>query len=130
MSAKSINQFEDEKINIIQNKHKDSQIIRYTKDILQKPNLKNSEENNEIYTPKISQNEIDCIKAKLKENLETNLNLYIQSTKSKEQKISELLKIINQYESQINSLNSQIVLLTNNNKQMKQILKNIEINYK
>ena len=41
----------------------------------------------------------------------------------------ELLEIINQYESQISSLNNQIKLLTTNNKQLKEILQKIEFNY-
>ena len=73
--------------------------------------------------------EIEIIKEKLKENLDSNLTSYIISTKSKEQKITELLELINQYECQISSLNNQIILLTNNNKQMKENLKNTELNY-
>ena len=46
------------------------------------------------------------MKQKLKENLDNNLTSYILSTKAKEQKIMELLEIINQYESQIISLNA------------------------
>ena len=75
------------------------------------------------------QNDVESIKQKLKENLDSNLNSYILSTKSKEQKILELLELINQYEAQIASLNNQITLLTNNNKQTKEILKNMESNY-
>ena len=75
------------------------------------------------------QNDVESIKQKLKENLDSNLNSYILSTKSKEQKILELLELINQYETQISSLNNQITLLTNNNKQTKEILKNMETNY-
>ena len=75
------------------------------------------------------QNDVESIKQKLKENLDSNLNSYILSTKSKEQKILELLELINQYEAQIASLNNQITLLTNNNKQTKEILKNMETNY-
>jgi prefoldin subunit 5 len=69
------------------------------------------------------------VKQKLKENLDNNLTSYILSTKAKEQKIMELLEIINQYESQITSLNNQIKLLTSNNKQLKEILQKIEFNY-
>ena len=51
------------------------------------------------------------MKQKLKENLDNNLTSYILSTKAKEQKIMELLEIINQYESQIISLNAIQLLL-------------------
>ena len=64
-----------------------------------------------------------------KENIEKSLNSYIMANKSKEQKILELLEIINQYESQISALNKQIISLTNSNKQMKDIIKNIEFGY-
>lgn len=63
------------------------------------------------------------------ENLDKSLNPYIMANKSKEHKILELLEIINQYESQISSLNNQIISLTNRNKQMKEIIKNIEFDY-
>ena len=63
------------------------------------------------------------------ENLDKSLNPYIMANKSKEHKILELLEIINQYESQISSLNNQIISLTNRNKQMKEIIKNIELEY-
>ena len=46
------------------------------------------------------------MKQKLKENLDNNLTSYILSIKAKEQKIMELLEIINQYESQIICLNA------------------------
>ena len=91
------------------------------------------------------QNEIDLLKQNLavkpktninpykkeiyKENTDQNMNPYKASNKLKEQKILELLEIINQYESQISSLNNQIKFLTNNNKQMKEIIKNIEFGY-
>ena len=64
-----------------------------------------------------------------KENLENNLKSYIIANKSKEQKILDLLEIINQYELQISSLNKQILSLTNNNKQMKDIIKNMQFGY-
>ena len=64
-----------------------------------------------------------------KENLEKSLNSYIMANKSKEQKILELLEIVNQYETQISALNKQIISLTNSNKQMKDIIKNMEFGY-
>ena len=138
MSAnKSILEFnEEEKIDINLNQN-NSQIIKYSKDLEKKLNKQDikTENNKTVESQKLvnnlfKQNDIEKIKQKLKENLDSNLNSYILSTKSKEQKIVELLEIINQYESQITSLNNQIILLTKNNKQMKDILKNIEFNYK
>ena len=137
MSAKkSVSDFnEEEKVNNNSNQN-NSDIIRYSKDfkknILQqkiKKEINKQPENDKPEKNLFQQIEIDKIKQKLKENLDSNLNAYILSTKSKEQKILELLEIINQYESQISSLNSQIKLLTNNNKQMKEILKKIEHDY-
>ena len=64
-----------------------------------------------------------------KESKDESLNPYIASNKLKEKKILELLEIINQYESQISSLNNQIAFLTNKNKQMKEIIKNIEFDF-
>ena len=137
MSAKkSVSDFnEEEKVNNNPNQN-NSDIIRYSKDfkknILQqktKKEISKQPENDKPEKNLFQQIEIDKIKQKLKENLDSNLNAYILSTKSKEQKILELLEIINQYESQISSLNNQIKLLTNNNKQMKEILKKIENDY-
>ena len=137
MSAnKSILEFnEEEKVDINLNQN-NSQIIKYSKDLEKKLNKQDikTENNKTVESQKFvnnlfKQNDIEKIKQKLKENLDSNLNSYILSTKSKEQKIVELLEIINQYESQITSLNNQIILLTKNNKQMKEILKNIEFNY-
>ena len=138
MSAKKVvnNYKEEEKVHINQEKN-NSQIIRYSKDFIKNLNLKNikkenSKQNeNEMKQMKCTNNtnNINEIKQKLKENLDSNLNSYILSTKAKEQKILELLEIINQYESQILSLNNQIMLLTNNNKQMKEILRKMEFNY-
>ena len=134
MSAKkSVSDFnEEEKVNNNPNQN-NLEIIRYSKDfkknILQqktKKEISKQPENDKPEKNLFQQIEIDKIKQKLKENLDSNLNAYILSTKSKEQKILELLEIINQYESQISSLNNQIKLLTNNNKQMKEILKKIE----
>ena len=127
---------EEEKVDINLNQN-NSQIIKYSKDLEKKLNKQDikTENNKTVESQKFvnnlfKQNDIEKIKQKLKENLDSNLNSYILSTKSKEQKIVELLEIINQYESQITSLNNQIILLTKNNKQMKEILKNIEFNYK
>ena len=137
MSAKkTVSDFnEEEKVNNNPNQN-NLEIIRYSKDfkknILQqkiKKEISKQPENDKPEKNLFQQIEIDKIKQKLKENLDSNLNAYILSTKSKEQKILELLEIINQYESQISSLNNQIKLLTNNNKQMKEILKKIEYDY-
>ena len=141
MSAKKINYIEfneEEKVNN-NKKQNNSQIIRYSKDFM-KQNIKEKNKINELNHKKekvnsyslknlFDKSEIEIIKEKLKENLDSNLTSYIISTKSKEQKIIELLELINQYESQIASLNNQIILLTNNNKQMKENLKNTELNY-
>ena len=137
MSAqKSDIQFnEEEKVDINKGKN-NSQIIRYSKDFIknlrfEKIKQENNKQNEYIIKENNSkdQNDIDKIKQKLKENLDSNLNSYILSTKAKEQKILELLEIINQYESQITSLNNQIMILTKSNKQMKDILKKMEYNY-
>ena len=137
MSAqKSDIQFnEEEKVDINKGKN-NSQIIRYSKDFIknlrfEKIKQENNKQNEYIIKENNSkdQNDIDKIKQKLKENLDSNLNSYILSTKAKEQKILELLEIINQYESQITSLNNQIMILTKSNKQMKDIFKKIEYNY-
>ena len=133
MSAKkeTIEFNEEEKVTI--NEKNNSQIIRYSKNFaknLRFENIKKStNKNNEIEKNNDQNNDIDKIKQKLMENLDSNLNSYILSTKAKEQKIFELLEIINQYESQITLLNNQIIKLTNSNKQMKEILKKIEFNY-
>jgi len=74
-------------------------------------------------------NENECKVNDEKENLEKNLKSYIIANKSKEDKILDLLEIINQYEIQISLLNKQIISLTNSNKQMKGIIKNIEYGY-
>ena len=132
-TKKTVSDFnEEEKVNNNPNQN-NLEIIRYSKDfkknILQqktKKEISKQPENDKPEKNLFQQIEIDKIKQKLKENLDSNLNAYILSTKSKEQKILELLEIINQYESQISSLNNQIKLLTNNNKQMKEILKKIE----
>ena len=132
-NIKESNEEEKVAINLKQN---NSQILRCSKDYIrnlhkQNANMENnksieSENNSKIL---FKQNDVESIKQKLKENLDSNLNSYILSTKSKEQKILELLELINQYEAQIASLNNQITLLTNNNKQTKEILKNMESNY-
>ena len=81
-------------------------------------------------TSKITKTKINPNKQELnKETKDESLNPYIASNKLKEKKILELLEIVNQYESQISSLNNQIVFLTNNNKQMKEIIKNIEFDF-
>ena len=74
-------------------------------------------------------NENECKVNNEKENLERNLKSYMIANKSKEDKILDLLEIINQYEIQISLLNKQIISLTNSNKQMKGIIKNIEYGY-
>ena len=74
-------------------------------------------------------NENECKVNNEKENLERNLKSYMIANKSKEDKILDLLEIINQYEIQISLLNKQIITLTNSNKQMKGIIKNIEYGY-
>ena len=137
MSAKKENiEFnEEEKVSI--NEKNNSQIIRYSKNFaknlhfenIKKSNNKNNETEKNVQKNNDQNNDIDKIKQKLMENLDLNLNSYILSTKAKEQKIFELLEIINQYESQITLLNNQIIKLTNSNKQMKDILKKIELNY-
>ena len=138
MSAKKISDIEfneEEKVNNnkIQN---NSEIIRYSKDFIKNTHKQNINEENKINNIKpnlysfqnlFDKSEVEKIKEKLKENLDSNLTSYIISTKSKEQKIMELLELITQYESQIASLNNQIILLTNNNKQTKENLKNIEL---
>ena len=140
MSAKKegIKEFkEEEKVDINPEKNK-SQIIRYSKDYIKNLRFENIKKENksQIKLEKKEKNifiqnnpDIESIKQKLKENLDVNLNSYIISTKAKEQKILELLEIINQYESQIASLNNQIMILTKSNKQMKEILQKMEINY-
>ena len=120
---------EEEKVSNRNLNQNDSQIIKYSKDYIKKiENNKTIESNNSLRNL-FKQNDVEKIKQKLKENLDSNLNSYILSTKSKEQKIVELLELTNQYESQITILNNQINLLTKNNKQMKDILKNMELNY-
>ena len=105
MSAnKSILEFnEEEKVDINLNQN-NSQIIKYSKDLEKKLNKQDikTENNKTVESQKFvnnlfKQNDIEKIKQKLKENLDSNLNSYILSTKSKEQKIVELLEIINQY---------------------------------
>jgi len=141
MSAKKISDIEFNKEEKINNnkKQNNSQIKRYSKDFM-KQNIKEENKINELNHKKekvnsysfknlFDKSEIEIIKEKLKENLDSNLTSYIISTKSREQKIIELLELINQYESQIASLNNQIIFLTNNNKQMKENLKNTELNY-
>ena len=64
------------------------------------------------------------------QNLQNDLNSYISSNKSKDRRITDLLEIINQYETQITSLNNQIISLNNSNKQMKDLIINIEANLK
>ena len=120
---------EEEKVSNRNLNQNNSQIIKYSKDYIKKiENNKTIESNNSLRNL-FKYNDVEKIKQKLKENLDSNLNSYILSTKSKEQKIVELLELTNQYESQITILNNQINLLTKNNKQMKDILKNMELNY-
>ena len=120
---------EEEKVSNRNLNKNNSQIIKYSKDYIKKiENNKTIESNNSLRNL-FKQNDVEKIKQKLNENLDSNLNSYILSTKSKEQKIVELLELTNQYESQITILNNQINLLTKNNKQMKDILKNMELNY-
>ena len=142
MSAKKTSDIEfneEEKVNNNQNQN-NSYLIKYSKDFTKNIRKQNINEENKINNKKEKENlyslknlfdnsEIEKIKEKLKENLDSNLTSYIISTKSKEQKILELLELINQYESQIATLNKQINLLTNNNKQMKETLKKIEFDY-
>ena len=127
---------EEKKVNINPEKN-NSQIIRYSKDFIKNLRFENikkeNDKQNEIEKKEknnfFQKTDIEKIKQKLKENLDLNLNSYILSTKAKEQKILELLEIIDQYESQIASLNNQIMISTKSNKQMKEILKKIEFNY-
>ena len=120
---------EEEKVSNRNLNQNNSQIIKYSKDYIKKiENNKTIESNNSLRNL-FKYNDVEKIKQKLKENLDSNLNSYILSTKSKEQKIVELLELTNQYESQITILNNQINLLIKNNKQMKDILKNMELNY-
>ena len=131
MSAKKVDieLNEEEKVNLNQEKN-NSQIIRYSKNFIKNLRFENiNKESNRQKNLDPKNDDIEKIKQKLKENLDSNLNSYILSTKAKEQKIMELLEIINQYESQITSLNNQIKLLTTNNKQLKEILQKIEFNY-
>ena len=127
---------EEKKVNLNPEKN-NSQIIRYSKDFIKNLRFENikkeNDKQNEIEKKEknnfFQKTDIEKIKQKLKENLDLNLNSYILSTKAKEQKILELLEIIDQYESQIASLNNQIMISTKSNKQMKEILKKIEFNY-
>ena len=134
MSAKKVDIGfnEEEKVNINHENHEknNSQIIRYSKNFVKNLRFENiNKESNRQKNSYEKNNDIETIKQKLKENLDNNLTSYILSTKAKEQKIMELLEIINQYESQITSLNNQIKLLTTNNKQLKEILQKIEFSY-
>jgi len=117
---------EEEKVSI--NLNQNNSLTKIQKQKINILNNKTMESNNSLKNL-FKQNDVEKIKQKLKENLDLNLNSYISSTQSKEQKILELLELTNQYESQITTLNDQINLLTKNNKQMKDILKNLELNY-
>ena len=124
----------------------DSKLINLSNELTDKEQLlsienENNEEENKELNINSQQNGIDILKQRLKDdkynisksnnkqNLENTLNTYIIANKSKEQKILELLEIINQYEIQISKFNKQIISLTNSNKQMKNIIKTIEFDY-
>ena len=104
---------EEEKVSI--NLNQNNSLTKIQKQKINILNNKTIESNNSLKNL-FKENDVEKIKQKLKENLDLNLNSYISSTKSKEQKILELLELTNQYESQITTLNDQINLLTKNNK--------------
>ena len=147
----NINLNEDEEINNNQKDEDKSHSINIVNEFENNNKLvSNDKKNNEEEKQEINviqqENEIEILKEKIKsnsyqnnegeykskiekENLENNLNSYRISNKSKDQKILDLLDIINQYESQISSLNEKIISLTNNNKKMKDIIKTMEFGY-
>ena len=140
--------YNDEELNNNQNKENITkttlQMSEELSDNLKTMNLdnQNNEEEKQKLKPFNPQKDIKILKEKYKENneneckvnnekedLERNLKSYMIANKSKEDKILDLLEIINQYEIQISLLNKQIINLTNSNKQMKGIIKNIEYGY-
>jgi chromosome segregation ATPase len=140
--------YNDEELNNNQNKENITkttlQMSEELSDNLKTMNLdnQNNEEEKQKLKPFNPQKDIKILKEKYKENneneckvnnekedLERNLKSYMIANKSKEDKILDLLEIINQYEIQISLLNKQIISLTNSNKQMKGIIKNIEYGY-
>ena len=140
--------YNDEELNNNQNKENITkttlQMSEELSDNLKTMNLdnQNNEEEKQKLKPFNPQKDIKILKEKYRENneneckvnnekedLERNLKSYMIANKSKEDKILDLLEIINQYEIQISLLNKQIINLTNSNKQMKGIIKNIEYGY-